>query len=168
MSFDQRGQAVYGVLGTDRPHQFKFQGGYQLPWGTNLGVFYFLASGVPQQQQVTIFNVPVFYLGRNNMGRTPTYSQTDFNVSQNVHLFGNTSAIVELNVLNLFDQDTVTGYNNTPYRDAIPLTTAQFFNGFSADAIAAATTSVRKDARFGLPNGFQGARSIRVDFKFRF
>ena len=89
-------------------------------------------------------------------------------MSQNVHLFGNTSAIVELNVLNLFDQDTVTALLNTPYRDAIPLTTAQFFAGFNADAIAAATPSIRKDARFGLPSTFQGARSIRIDAKFRF
>ena len=168
MSFDQTGQPVYGRLGTDRPHQFKFQGVYQLPWGMSVSGFYNLASGLPQSQTITVFNVPVFNLGRGNLGRTPVFSQTDFSLTQNVPLFGHTNAILELNVINLFDQDTVTAFSNTPYRDAIPVTTQQFFAGFNADAIAAATPSVRKDARFGLPSSFQSARSVRIDAKFRF
>ncbi len=71
MSFDQTGAPVYGPLGTDRPHQFKLQASYTLPWGTQAGMFYQLASGLPQQQQVTVLNVPVFNLGRNSMGRSP-------------------------------------------------------------------------------------------------
>ena len=84
MSFDQTGAPVYGPLGTDRPHQFKVQASYSLPWGTQAGVFYQLASGLPQQQQVTVLGVPVFNLGRNNMGRSPKFSQTDLIVSQRV------------------------------------------------------------------------------------
>ncbi len=53
--------------------------------------------------------------------------------------------------------------------DAIPIASPeQFFAGFDADAIAAATPSVRKDPRFGLANGWQGARSVRFAAKFRF
>ena len=103
------------------------------------------------------------------MGRTPTFSQTDLNLMQDVRFFGHTRITLEANVTNLFDQDTVTGLFNTPYRDAIPLTSqAQFFNGFDADAIAKATASVRPDPRFGLANGFQGERTVRVAAKFRF
>jgi len=45
---------------------------------------------------------------------------------------------------------------------------AEWRAGFDADAIAAATPSVRKDPRFGLANGWQGARSVRFAAKFRF
>ena len=36
-SFDERGQPVYGVLATDRPHQVKVQGLYIWPFGTSVG-----------------------------------------------------------------------------------------------------------------------------------
>ncbi len=169
MSFDQTGAPVYGPLGTDRPHQFKLQASYSLPWGTQAGVFYQLASGLPQQQQITILGVPVFNLGRNSMGRSPTFSQTDLTLSHRLKLMAGTDVTVEANVINLFDQDIVTGYTNTPYRDAIPLSSAQqFFNGFDADAIAAATPSVRKNPLFRMPSGFQAARVVRFAAKFRF
>ena len=169
MSFDQTGAPVYGPLGTDRPHQFKLQASYNLPWGTQIGGFYQLASGLPQQQSVTIQGVPVMNLGRNSMGRTPAFSQTDMTVSQNIHLFARTNLTLEANVINLFDQSIVTSYFATPYRDTIPVASPQaFFAGFDADAIAAATPSVRKDPRFGLENGWQGARVVRFAAKFRF
>lgn len=169
MTFDQTGQPVYGLLGTDRPHQFKVQASYNLPWGTQVGGFYFLATGLPQQQQVTIFGVPVLNLGRNSMGRTPVFSQTDLTISQNIKLMARTSVTLEANVLNLFDQDIATAFLNTPYRDAIPVASPQaFFAGFDADAIARATPSIRRDPRFGLPSTFQAARSVRFAAKFRF
>ena len=169
MSFDQTGAPVYGPLGTDRPNQFKLQASYSLPWGTQAGIFYQLASGLPQQQQVTVLGVPVFNLGRNSMGRSPKFSQTDLIVSQRVGLFGRTDVIFEANVINLFDQDIVTAYTNTPYRDAIPIASPQaFFAGFNADTIAAATPSIRKNPLFDLPSTFQGARSVRLSAKFRF
>jgi outer membrane receptor protein involved in Fe transport len=168
MSFDQTGQPIYGDLGTDRPHQFELQAAYQFPWGTQVGGYYLIGSGLPQQQQVTIQGVPVFNLGRNSMGRTPTFSQTDLNIMQDVRLFGGTRVTLEMNIDNVFDQDIVTAVINTPYRDAIPVSPAAFFAGFDADAIAAATPSIRRDPRFGLASGFQGAREIRVAAKFRF
>ena len=62
----------------------------------------------------------------------------------------------------------MTGLSNAPYRDAIPVSPAAFFAGFDVADIAAATPSIRPDARFGQPNAFQGAREIRVAAKFRF
>jgi hypothetical protein len=169
MSFDQTGKALTGDLGTDRPHQFEIQGAYQMPWGTQVGAYYVIGSGLPQSQQVTIFGVPVFNLGRGNMGRTPTFSQTDLNVMQDVRFFGHTRVTLEANITNLFDQDIVTGVFATPYRDAIPVASpAAFFAGFDADAIARATPSIRPDPRFGLANAWQGERTVRVAAKFRF
>src|SRR4029079_8951036 len=123
----------------------------------------------PLSSSVTVVQVPVYYLGRGNLGRTPTFSQTDLQVSHRVSLPGHTHADVSANILNLFDQDTFTNIQNTPYRDAIPINSQTgFFQGFDADAIAAATPSIRKDPRYRQASAFQGARSIRVNARFTF
>jgi len=82
---------------------------------------------------------------------------------------GHTRVDLAANILNLFDQDTFTNVQNTPYRDAIPINSKTgFFQGFDADAIAAATPSIRKDPRYRQASAFQGARSIRVNARFTF
>ena len=169
MSFDQTGKPLYGRLPTDRPFLLKTTTTYDLPWGTNLGAFFQVGSGQPLSQQVTVVGVPVYNLGRGNLGRSPTYSQMDIQVQHGFRLPGHTRVDVSANINNLFDQDTYTNINNTPYRDAIPISsTTGFFNGFDAAAIATATTSIRKDPRFNQPSSFQGARSIRLNARFTF
>ena len=44
LSFDQKGNEAIGRLNTDRPVQFKLQGSYTMPWGTNIGVNFYAAS----------------------------------------------------------------------------------------------------------------------------
>ena len=169
MSFDQTGQPLYGKLPTDRPYTIKTTTTYDLPWGTGLGLFFYAASGQPLSSQVTVVGVPVYYLGRGNLGRTPVFSQTDLQVQHGFRLPGHTRVDLAANILNLFDQDTFTNVQNTPYRDAIPINSKTgFFQGFDADAIAAATPSIRKDPRYRQASAFQGARSIRVNARFTF
>jgi hypothetical protein len=175
MSFDQTGRPILGPLGTDRPHNFELQGSYLLPWGTNIGMYFQASSGLPQQQQVTVFSVPVFNLGRNSMGRTPAFTQTDLNLQQDVKVFGRTKFTLEANILNLFDQKIATNLLNTPYRDAISVSTEQFFSGFDVAALVNArntdsitTNNIRLDPRFGLASAYQGSRSIRLSARFRF
>jgi len=113
--------------------------------------------------------VPVYYLGRGNLGRTPTYSQLDLQVLHGFKLPGHTRIDVSANILNVFDQDAITNVNNTPYRDTIPINSLTgFFNGFNADAIAAATPSIRKDPRYQMGSAYQGSRSMRFNVRFTF
>jgi hypothetical protein len=169
MSFDQTGKAVYGRLPTDRPLTFKSQMTYDLPWGTNLGAFFFAGSGQPLSSQVTVVGVPVYYLGRGNLGRSPTYSQLDLQVQHGFRLPGHTRVDVSANILNVFDQDTYTNVSNTPYRDTIPINSLTgFFRGFDADAIAAATPSIRVNPQYRQASSFQGARSMRFNVRFTF
>ena len=51
-----------------------------------------------------------------------------------------TFATVAANLINLFDQKTVTQFVTTPYRDAFSVPDAQFFAGFNPAAFAAATS----------------------------
>ena len=50
-SFDKDGKPVFGLLQTDRPHVFKVEGSYDLPWGTGLGLFWIAQSGTPMQTE---------------------------------------------------------------------------------------------------------------------
>jgi outer membrane receptor protein involved in Fe transport len=169
MSFDQDGNPVYGRLGTDRPHYFKLQATYQLPWGTGVGVNYDLASGTPQSSTINFKSVPFFPYGRGDMGRTPVFSNTDLSIYHRLHLHGHTDVVLYLNVFNLFDQDTVTRFATSKYRDQLPgLTDATFFQGFDEAAIVAGNGKVRPDPRFGLPDQYLGARSMRIQARFSF
>ena len=167
MSFDAHGNPIDGELQTDRPHYFKVQATYDLPWGTGLGLFYQAASGTLQQSTITYKSVPVFDEARGNMGRSPIYSSTDLFVQHDVR-FSGFRVNLGLNVSNLFDQDTVTRLFTTRYRDAVAgITDVQFFQGFDVPALAAAR-ALRPDARFNQADQFLGARTVRVQARFSF
>ena len=68
MSYDANGQAVYGPLQTDRPHNFKMNGVYDFKWGTTLGANWFIQSGIPQSTTFRFSGFPVFPNGRNDLG----------------------------------------------------------------------------------------------------
>ncbi len=60
--FAQDGQASFGPLPTDRPHQGKVQFLYQLPFGTAIGVSQIAQSGVPITGEIAVLppnNFPV-------------------------------------------------------------------------------------------------------------
>lgn len=168
MSYDTHGNPIDGRLQTDRPHYFKFQGTYDLPWGTMVGLEYRAASGTPQQSTVTYKSVPVFDDGRGNLGRSPMFTRTDVLLQHDFRLANFGRLNVGLNVINLFDQDTVTRVFQTRYRDAVAgVNDAEFLNGFNLAAIAQ-ERGLRPDPRFSLPDQFLGARTIRIQAKLSF
>lgn len=182
MSFDQKGNVIYGRLQTDRPYQFKAQASYNFKWGTSVGANFQASSGVLQTSQVTYAGVPVDVFGRGDQGRSPMLNQTDLLVSHDLKLPRGMRASFQLNVINLFDQSTWTTIGIAPYRDAlvIPATTGStpaslFFNpnGFDTVALQAAAFAAnsgtgRRNPLYKLPSAFQGARSIRLFAKITF
>jgi hypothetical protein len=132
---------------------------------------------------VSYKTVPVFVYGRGDLGRTPSLTQIDINVQHQFRLPRRMRLTVQMQVNNVFDQDTVTGKDATPYRTnsfVLPGdgndNGAAFFNGFDVKAIQAAraaasgaTSTVGKpDPQYGMANAFQGARDARVYFRFTF
>lgn len=186
MSFDAQRNAVYGRLQNDRPFQFKLQGGYITPWGTQVGVNYTAGSGYLNSTTVTYKSVPVFVNGRGDLGRSPTLSQTDLNFTHSFRLPRNAKVNLSLNVDNLFDQATWTTLFTTQYRDALTLPRVcrsstditcddYFFNGFNViTEMANRRTSTgalspgRPDDRYKKPSAFLGARTARFLVKFVF
>lgn len=186
MNFDENGDEVLGVLPTDRPFQFKLQGSYRLKFGTHVGLNIVGLSGLPYTSYVTYQAVPVYYKGRSDLGRAPFFTQADLNLRHDIKIKGDTKIALEATVLNLFDQDTVTGYNGIAYRDALVLPgatpQAAFFTpgGFDTVAVQAARLAAsqtpgnpnsgtgRPNPLYGLANAYQSARSIRLSAKFSF
>jgi hypothetical protein len=166
-SYDAHGNPTFGRLGTDRPHQAKVQGTYDLPWGTMVGLNYIVETGIPRSTIASQKNINFFPYGRGDLGRTPTFSQVDVLLQQDVRLFHLIRASVGINVTNLFDQKIATVFSGSPYRDQFNLDDATFFGGFDPGVVAAAQ-NFRPDARFGKANTYQDARVIRVQAKLMF
>ena len=139
-----------------------------MPWGTTVGTNILAESGVPLSTVANQKNMAFFPYGRGDLGRAPAYSQTDLFLQQTIPLKGQVRASLGMNVTNLFDQDTATAYFVTRYRDGFNLPDAQFFAGFDPEAVVAATPSIRRDARYGLANGYQDRRSIRLQARISF
>lgn len=170
MTFDKNGNLVYGRLGTDRPHQFKAQLMYRTPWQMTVGLNQRIASGIPLSEEHQISGgYPFFPNGRGNLGRTPVLSTTDLSLFQDVPVFGKAFQL-QLTVLNLFDQDTVTRLDTTRQFGSatLPLKTDQFFNtDWDYEGLLAANPAI-VDPKFTQPNQYLAPRQIRLTAKFSF
>jgi hypothetical protein len=139
MLFDANGEATFGPLPTDRPHTFKFFGGYQLNYlgmSTMLSASQVWFSGSPiSYAQDFTFAAPTFPFGRANwadLSRDPAtgdvildgirngarlsqFTQTNLNIRHEFKLSQSNEALrfaVELNLLNLFNQRNIIRLQN--------------------------------------------------------
>ena len=189
LSYDTTGskQPVMGLLPTDRPHQIKAQITYTAPWGTSVGLDAYAAVGTPMQSQLSYKGYNgVYFMGRDDLGRTPAWSQFDLFLQHDVKILRGQRFNVNVNVSNLFDQMKVTNFNQSPWRDTfngfpfVATTDATgsdrfFFNGFDPYALAAAMRAAgatqRDNPLYKLPtatNNYQGRRQIRLGIKWTF
>ncbi len=117
-SYDSNGSFVDGALVTDRPHAFEVQGVYQAPFGTQLGLNFSWASGGAKTTNATYNGVYFYPNGREDMGRLPNITATDLSITHPFKI-GDFRLELSLNVLNLFDEDTVTRVGVEKYFDDI-------------------------------------------------
>jgi hypothetical protein len=175
MSYDANGNAVYGRLQTDRPHVFKMTGVYDFKWGTTAGANWIIQSGIPQSTAFRFSGFPVFPFGRNDLGRTPVFSQLDLNVTQEFRLFGDRRVQLQANIDNVFDQMTWTNYflaitqGPSAYRDSLTVANPPALSLYGATGaynlqqrLAAYTGTMRPNPFYTTPNVYQGRREIRV------
>jgi hypothetical protein len=152
--------AVLGRLNTDRPNYFKVQPTYDFPWGTSVGATWYVRSGALYSKSLSYQGyAPTFFDGRGSLGRSPVEQALDLLVQHDIKLGGHTRLNVNLNISNLFDNDVATSFWDTPFRDRITLSPVEtFFNGFDPIAVAAASSTIRPDARYY--GGTAPARSV--------
>ena len=172
MMFQDGGGPAIGRLPTDRPHQFKTQFIYRLPFGTSFGVNQYVASGLPVTREIGIYppnNLPVQYLGRMSDGRTDVLSQTDFLVQHEFKLAGQRRVMVSFNVLNLFDQEASVGKFSTYQRDTgVSPDEVAFYNGSETLESLIAAEHTIQDPRFLRNNAFQLPLQARFGVRFSF
>ena len=188
--FDKSGEPVYGLLPTDRPHYFKLQATYDLPWGTNVGMQSFVASGGPLSTAVNLLGYnPTFVNGRGDLGRLPWNSQVDLFVQHDFRLMAGHRFAVNLNIDNLFDQAAELNRTTSPYRDSmsVPSSIASsvttpgvlsardnyllntgYDPAFLASAMRQAGSRMRDNSLYGKPSTFQARRQLRLGFKYTF
>ncbi|MDQ3011308.1 MAG: TonB-dependent receptor, partial [Acidobacteriota bacterium] len=115
LGFTADGKPDNGRLATDRPHVFNAYGAYNFKWfgavkgqETQFGLFTTAQSGTPLTSFYTLYAASILS-GRGNLGRTPVFTNTDFNVSHR-YRFGNNErygVIFDFNVLNIFNEGNV-------------------------------------------------------------
>jgi hypothetical protein len=172
MMFKDGGDASYGPLPTDRPHQFKTQFIYQFGFGTSVGVNQYVATGLPVSREIAVLppnNFPVQYLGRGSDGRTPMFSQTDLFVQHSFRIGGSRALQVSMNVLNLLNQDTAISKNSTyQYTGGVRVDEPLFYSGAQTIAAQIAAQNIVKNPAFLMDNGFQAPIQARFGVKFIF
>jgi len=184
-NFNEKAQNVFGRLATDRPHQFKFFGNYlwkNRAGDTNFSLSQIAYTGTPLTSEIT-FIVPIFYKGRGNLGRTPTFTQTDILVAHTIHLTERVGLKFDANITNLFNQATVIAntvrYNrngSVNITDSCALATGCvtpttfYVTGFDAESKVNGISgaSPAKNVIYGLPSAYQGIREIRLGVHLQF
>jgi hypothetical protein len=191
IGFTARGETDNGRLQTDRPHVFNIFGAYIYDWfgsksnSTEFSAFQTITSGQPQT--TTIYGAstvtPQILLGRGDLGRSPMYTQTDFNLTHRMRMGNDDRYTIafDMNFLNLFDQRTVTGVYTTMNPSTAPVNAAAlglsnvaYANGYTGGTLLPAilarinSQADRSDVRYGLPHLFQAPRVVRMGVRFLF
>jgi hypothetical protein len=194
VGFTALGAPDNGRLPTDRPHAFKFYGGYSLNWNerfgfmrnntTDFSLFTTIQSGTPLTTRFVLFNIDNMILnGRGDLGRTEAFTQSDVALHHKYRFGGSErfALVFDIDVLNLFNEANVLGIfdnlsstNIDPtdigLSDNAPEAEAQFQRINTRDAIVSLFNANPgdKDVRFGIPNSFQAPRTIRFGVRFQF
>lgn len=180
----QNGKYAYGDLATDRPHTFKLFGGYTLrskAGETTFAPVVSLFSGIPITTEANLVSsTPAFPFGRGDLGRTPTYFNSDVSVMHDFMPFKSRESMrvrLQLQLFNLFNSTTATNKskrllnandgqiqfndaNGDPDYPAI-------FKGFNARQLMQ-DQGIRQDPLWGWATTFQGPRSLRLQVSFFF
>ncbi len=184
VGYDQTGKVANGLLATDRPHTFKLFGMYTKTskiGSTTLSPNIFLYSGTPLTTEANVVSsTPMFVFGRGDLGRTPTYFNTDLNLVHDFLPFKANEAFklrFEFSVFNLFNSATVTDrfkqiihssdgqlqFQNADGSDNY----GAIFRGFDTLALMKAQGD-RTDPQYKRASSYQGPRSLRLQLSFFF
>jgi hypothetical protein len=178
MDYDSSWNLIDGAMPTDRLYALKLYGQYSFSQkylkGLTVGIYQTIQQGTPLTTALNLNNATNWQaFNRNDLGRTPTFYQTDLYAEYNFDLAGY-KAQVSLNVANLFDQKIPWRINNRYDRDNPKVSNATLLSWFNAntpinwDQQFVPVTAMRRDPRYGMDNFFQSPMQIRLGFKFYF
>ncbi len=189
VGFTATGASDTGPLATDRPHVFNAYGAYIFDWkgwgsksnSTEFGFFTTAQSGTPQTSTFTFYNVTTILAGRNDLGRTGTFTQTDIQATHKYKFGADARYSMEFNVniSNLFNERNILGVYTQKANPGINVGDSQLGVAnepaginllFNSGILNTVNTylATRTDARYGLADTYQGGRFVRFGFKFKF
>ena len=184
-----------GNLATDRRHAFKAYGGYIFDWfgsktnESQMSFFQQVLQGTPQTTYADIQNSSIVFTKRGDLGRSPTFSQTDIDLSHRYKFGRDGKFAVEgtINVLNIFNQNAALTLNTTKYTIANGVSFEDVITGGNANPVlafnqilsgkftSAQVTALLTDpvnnpinALYKQGLNFQAPRNIRFGFRFIF
>src|SRR5262245_10328616 len=174
-NFNAKGQNVYGLLATDRPHTFKLFLNYEMPWSgksgsTLLSINQIAYSGTPITFTVG-FIVPVFFNGRGDLGRTPAYTQTDLLLAHTIALSERVKMKFDINITNLLNQASLTNTDQAFNRNGnLPISATEFYKGVDVTKLVNPVNGAApaKNINYTLPTAYQGIRDIRFGMRLQF
>ena len=201
LGFNTNGEPDNGRLGTDRPHALKLFGAYTFDYKslfghkfenagnntTELSASFTGLSGTPLSSRVQLYGAYTFLTTRGDLGRTPTFTQTDASLTH-TYKFGNDGRWAmkfDLNVINLLNENNVTSVFTQISPDSLTAgnfgisdddglgelnTFRAIFNGGLTNQIQAglANGSIARDARYNQPLTRQIPRQVRFGFRLLF
>jgi hypothetical protein len=201
--FTATGNPDNGDLATDRRHALKAYGGYNFNWfgsktnSTEFSFFQQILQGTPQTTFITLNSTAIPLSKRGDLGRTPTFYQTDLSLTHR-YRFGRDSRYTlafNLDVLNalnnnaplLLDTNRYRTSNTIAFTDIDPTFVAatqtptailnKVLNGQIGTQISQLESGglpslgVRPNpisATYGLPTVYQAPRNVRFGFRFLF
>lgn len=201
--FTATGQPDDGNLATDRRHAFKAYGGYTFDWwhsksnSTDFSFFQQILQGTPQTTFINVVATAIPLSRRGNLGRTPTFFQTDLAASHR-YKFGrdNRYAVAfDVNVLNALNNNgiltlftnryrvsnTISGGDIDPNYNSATQTLIPILNKILNGQIGTQLSQLENgglpslagkinpiNSLYGLPNLRQATRNIRFGFRFIF
>lgn len=122
--FTATGDPDNGYLATDRRHALKAYGAYNFDWfgsktnSTELSFFQQVLQGTPQTTFITVVATAIPLSKRGDLGRTPTFYQTDLALSHK-YKFGRDNKFTlafDVDVINALNNNSVLQFNTTKYR----------------------------------------------------
>lgn len=223
-SYNSMGGSSSGLLPTDRPNAFKGYAYYELPWlhhfTTDIGLFQYAYSGAPQSSYMDVglggSAWPVYVFNRGNWAditqdpttgavtvgqpytrRTPWFTETDLNLTQNYKISETKSLSFSATVANVLNQHTVTelfsqidtGYsyefgtpsnpgcggqcflfNGIDFYNSVthPYNVSSILNSSLQPFSTGKSLPVTINSQYGQPFYYQLARNIRLGIKFTF
>jgi hypothetical protein len=178
MDYDSYWNIVDGSMPTDRRYALKLFGQYSFPEGMlkglTFGAYQTIQDGTTLSTMIDLNSADGYMpYNRGDLGRIGTFFQTDLYAEYNFNL-GEYRAQVNFNVINLFDQKIPWRIQAEYEQDDPDVVDDDLLGWYHSrtpipwDTLFEPYTDLRTADTFGMDNGFQSARTIRIGFKFFF
>lgn len=174
--YDKNVNLVYGLLNTDRPHQFKAFGSYAFDFGLTMGLVLNGMSGTPKSRELNLGNGSAGYFpdGRFTDGRTAFRFLGNAYAEYNLKVTDRYRVQISLNVDNIFDAKTPIRVFNLQNQGGATLSNDERLKPYTYSAAdRTVTTYIRvigwtADPRYLMDYAFSAPREARVGLKFIF